>query len=57
MAADLVVVQVRSGGRLVVEHPRRWACAMTITDPAHITTAAALRHDGCDSLKWPQLGA
>jgi transposase len=44
VAADLDVVRVRHGGQLVAEHPRRWAHGMTITDPAHVTAAAALRH-------------
>jgi transposase len=44
VAADLDVVRVRHGGQLVAEHPRRWAPGMTITDPAHVTAAAALRH-------------
>ena len=37
VAADLDTVRVRHGGRLVAEHPRRWARAMTVTDPAHVT--------------------
>jgi len=44
VAADLDVVRVRHGGQLVAEHPRRWARGMTVTDPAHVTAAAALRH-------------
>ena len=44
VAADLDTVRVRHGGRLVAEHPRRWARGMTVTDPAHVATAAALRH-------------
>jgi transposase len=44
VAADLDVVRVRHAGRLVAEHPRRWARGMTVTDPAHVATAAALRH-------------
>ncbi len=45
VAADLEFVRVRHGGQLVAEHPRRWARGMTVTDPAHVTAAAALRHD------------
>ena len=45
VAADLDLVRVRSGGRLVAEHPRRWARSMIVTDPAHVATAAALRHE------------
>jgi hypothetical protein len=44
VAADLDTVRVRHGGRLVAEHPRRWARNMTVTDPAHVATAATLRH-------------
>ena len=44
VAADLDVVRVRHGGQLVAEHPRRWARGMTVTDPAHVTAAAVLRH-------------
>jgi transposase len=44
VAADLDTVRIRHGGRLVAEHPRRWARGMTVTDPAHVTAAAALRH-------------
>jgi len=44
VTADLDTVRVRHGARLVAEHPRRWARGMTVTDPAHVATAAALRH-------------
>lgn len=43
VTADLDTVKVRHGGRLVSEHARRWARAMTVTDPAHVATAATLR--------------
>jgi hypothetical protein len=42
-AGDLPRVRVRAGGRLVAEHPRIWARGTTITDPAHVETAARLR--------------
>ena len=45
VSADLDTVRVRHGGRLVAEHSRRWARSMTVTDPAHVVTAATLRHD------------
>ena len=44
VAADLHLVRVRQGGRLLAEHPRRWARGMTVSDPAHVTAAAELRH-------------
>jgi hypothetical protein len=43
VTADLDRVRVRAGGRLVAEHDRVWARGMTITDPAHVETAARLR--------------
>jgi hypothetical protein len=43
VAADLDFVRVRHGGRLVAEHPRRWARSMTVTDPAHVAAAGDLR--------------
>ena len=46
VVADLDHVRVRhAAGRLVAEHPRRWARAMTVTEPAHVTTAKELRQD------------
>ncbi len=45
VAADLDTVRVRHAGQLVAEHPRRWARSMTVTDLAHVATAAALRHN------------
>lgn len=44
VAADLDTVRVRHGGQLVAEHPRRWARGMSVTDPAHVSAAAVLRH-------------
>ncbi len=43
VTADLDHVRVRHGGRLVAEHPRRWARGMTVTDAKHVEAAAALR--------------
>jgi len=43
VAADLERVRVRCEGRIVTEHPRVWARGTTITDPAHVETAAWLR--------------
>jgi len=41
--ADLDRVRVRLDGRLVAEHPRLWARGVTVTDTAHVATAARLR--------------
>ena len=43
VAADLDRVRVRAEGRVVADHARVWARGMTITDPAHVRTAAVLR--------------
>ena len=41
--ADLDRVRVRCGGRLVADHARVWARGTTVTDPAHVVAAKALR--------------
>jgi hypothetical protein len=43
VTADLERVQVRADGRIVAGHLRVWARGVTITDPAHVETAARLR--------------
>jgi hypothetical protein len=43
VSADLERVRVRAEGRTLAEHPRVWARGTTITDPAHVETAAWLR--------------
>ena len=43
VSADLDRVRVRLEGRLVADHARVWARGTTVTDPAHVQTAAALR--------------
>jgi hypothetical protein len=43
VSADLDRVRVRLDGRLVADHGRVWARGTTVTDPAHVHTAKALR--------------
>ncbi len=43
VTADLDRVRVRLEGRLVADHARVWARRVTVTDPAHVATAALLR--------------
>jgi transposase len=43
VTADLQRVQVCLEGRIVADHTRVWARGMTVTDPAHVATAAQLR--------------
>jgi hypothetical protein len=40
----LAHVTVSRSGRLLAEHDRCWAVRQTLTDPGHVETAAALRH-------------
>jgi hypothetical protein len=42
VTADLNTVKVRSEGRLVAQHDRRWARGTTITDPKHVEIAKTL---------------
>ncbi|RZU33497.1 transposase [Blastococcus saxobsidens] len=44
VSADLDRVRVRLDGRMVGDHARAWARGTTVTDPAHVQTAAVLRH-------------
>ncbi|WP_425552966.1 Mu transposase domain-containing protein, partial [Lapillicoccus jejuensis] len=41
--ADLDQVTVTHEGRLVASHDRAWARGRTVTDPAHVAAAKALR--------------
>ena len=43
VSADLDRVRVALDGRLVGDHARVWARGTTVTDPAHVQTAAVLR--------------
>jgi len=43
ISADLARVRVSCDGRLVADHERCWAQHQTLTDPAHLAAAKALR--------------
>ena len=43
ITADLARVKVTCDGRVVADHERIWARHQTLTDPAHLAAAAALR--------------
>jgi len=43
VSADLDRVKVRLESTVIAEHARSWARGMTVTDPAHVATAAVLR--------------
>ncbi|WP_146066057.1 IS21 family transposase [Cryobacterium sp. Y82] len=44
VSADLAQVIVKLDDKIVACHQRVWSTAQTITDPAHVTQAARLRH-------------
>lgn len=43
VSADLERVKVRAEGRLLADHPRMWSRSGTLTNPAHVESAAVLR--------------
>jgi hypothetical protein len=43
ITADLARVRVWYDGRLAADHERAWARHQTITDPAHLAAAQAMR--------------
>jgi transposase len=43
VTADLTTVMISLDGRSVGTHPRSWGSGLTITDPAHVEAARALR--------------
>ena len=43
LSCDLHRVQAHCAGQLVADHPRCWARAQTLTDPAHVHAAKVLR--------------
>jgi transposase len=45
ITADLAVVRVLCDGKIVATHDRVWARHQTITDPAHLAAAQALRRE------------
>jgi hypothetical protein len=60
VVADLDRVRVRLDTRVVADHTRVWARGTTVTDPAHVQTAATLREQArrprsvavADDLAW-----
>ena len=43
VSADLERIKVRVDARVVADHARMWARGQTVTDPAHVQSAAVLR--------------
>ena len=51
ITADLNRVRVSCDGQLVADHDRAWAKHQTITDPAHLAAARALRRDRLEVIR------
>jgi transposase len=54
VTADLDRVKVTCEGRVVADHERIWAWHQTITDPAHLAAARALRRERMTVIRPPR---
>ena len=53
VSADLGRVRVACGGQVAADHERTWAWHQSISDPAHVAAARALRRDRVTALRRP----
>jgi transposase len=53
VTADLARVRVTCEGQIVADHERIWAWHQTVTDPAHLAAAKALRRDRITIIRSP----
>jgi hypothetical protein len=51
VTADLATVRACCDGRVVADHARLWARHQTVTDPAHLAAARALRRDRLEVIR------
>lgn len=51
VVADLARVRVLCDGRIVADHARAWAAHQTVSDPAHVQAAKALRRNRISILR------
>jgi hypothetical protein len=51
VTADLDRVRVSCDGQLAADHDRVWARHQTLTDPAHLAAARALRRDRLEVIR------
>ena len=51
VSADLARVRVCSDGQVVADHRRSWAWHQSISDPAHVAAARAMRRDRVTALR------
>ena len=54
VTADLARVRVLCGGQAVADHRRAWAWHQSISDPAHLAAARAMRRDRVTALRRPK---
>jgi hypothetical protein len=54
VTADLVRVRAVCDGQPVADHQRSWAWHQSISDPAHLAAARAMRRDRVTALYRPQ---
>jgi transposase len=53
VAADLARVRVLCDGQVAADHQRSWAWHQSISDPAHLAAARAMRRDRVTALRRP----
>src|SRR5215468_3388177 len=53
VTADLARVRVLCDGQVVADHERSWAWHQSISDPAHVAAARAMRRDRVTALRRP----
>jgi transposase len=53
VTADLARVRVLCEGQVVADHQRSWAWHQSISDPAHVAAARAMRRDRVTALRRP----
>jgi transposase len=53
VTADLARVRVRCDGQVAADHERSWAWHQSISDPAHLAAARAMRRDRVTALRRP----
>jgi hypothetical protein len=51
--ADLARVRVLCDGQVAADHQRSWAWHQSISDPAHVAAARAMRRDRVTALRRP----
>lgn len=53
MTADLARVRAACHGQVVADHERAWAWHQSVSDPAHLAAARAMRRQRVTALRRP----